>query len=321
VVYTPSVAGSVLDVALFLFQRRLHTDMSEHEETEGAEPTAGESNDGGEDAGDPPTTDPGVGDASDAAGEHDEAAGETALSALVGDTESDTDERAWQADPEAVTVDEDIEAAVEDAPPAEIARAIATLQTERDRLADRLDEQQAQVDDLESRLKRKQADFQNYKKRQKERLEEEKQRATEKLAERLLDVRDSLQRALDQDETVDIRSGVETTLSQFDEQLARENVERVEPAPGDPVDPQRHEALATVPSKHPENTIADVHRPGYEMAGKLLRPAQVTVSDGSGHDSETGGDDHATDETEGDAAGQDEGENVASVDDTADSAE
>ncbi|MHB9288198.1 nucleotide exchange factor GrpE [Halobacteriales archaeon Cl-PHB] len=161
-----------------------------------------------------------------------------------------------------------------------VAHEVATLQKQVAVLESDLAEHEEAVDDLESRLARKQADFQNYKKRQEKRLEEEKARATEDLVARLLDVRDNLQRALDQDEDVDIRDGVESTLRQFDEELGRENVQRVEPAPGDAVDPQRHEVLMRVDSDQPEDTVADLHRPGYEMAGKVIREAQVTVSDG-----------------------------------------
>jgi molecular chaperone GrpE len=185
-------------------------------------------------------------------------------------------------------VDDELTDLVDQADAEETARILATLRRRVEALESRLETREDEIEDLESRLKRKQADFQNYKKRQKERLEEEKQRATEALIERLLDVRDNLARALDQDETADIRSGVETTLRQFDEQLERENVERLEPDPGGDVDPQRHEALATVASDQPEGTIAQLHRPGYEMAGKVIRPAQVAVSDGSGAGGEGG---------------------------------
>ncbi len=183
-------------------------------------------------------------------------------------------------------VDEEVDAElverVERADAGETAQVLAALRGRVEALERQLDSREEEVEDLQSRLKRKQADFQNYKKRQKERLAEEKQRATEDLIERLLDVRDNLARALEHDETADIRGGVETTLRQFDEQLERENVERLEPDPGGEVDPQRHEALATIASDQPEGTIAELHRPGYEMAGKVIRPAQVAVSDGSG---------------------------------------
>jgi molecular chaperone GrpE len=163
---------------------------------------------------------------------------------------------------------------VADSDPEDIARELHTLRQQ-------VDERDEEIEDLQSRLKRKQADFQNYKKRQKKRLKEEKERATEDLVERLLDVRDNLRRALEQDANADIRSGVESTLKQFDDQFERENVTPIEPEPGEDVDPTRHEALVTIASDQPEGTVAEVNRAGYEMAGKVIRPAEVVVSDGS----------------------------------------
>ncbi len=146
-------------------------------------------------------------------------------------------------------------------------------------LEERSAELEAERDDLESRLKRKQAEFENYKKRQQKRRDEERARATEDLVERLIEVRDNLSRALGQEEGTEIREGVEATFRQLDDVLVAENVEPIEPEPGTDVDPQRHEVLLRVESEQPEGTVADVHRPGYEMAGKVLREAQVTVSE------------------------------------------
>jgi molecular chaperone GrpE len=200
--------------------------------------------------------------------------------------------------------DEDILERIEQADPEEIAGLFAALGQHVESLEDQLEDRDEELEDLQSRLRRKQADFQNYKKRQKERLAEEKQRATEDLVERLVDVRDNLARALDQDEDADIRDGVETTLRQFDEQLERENVERLEPEPGEEVDPQRHETLATIESDQPEGTVAERHRPGYEMAGKVIRPAQVVTSDEPGDHGDSGAGDSA-DETAENEAGAD----------------
>jgi len=224
------------------------------------------------------------GDGSDA----DQPEPETGLAAAVS---GGSDGEAAVPSPEEIEVEAQLLERVEEATPEETARCIALLRQRVDGLEGQLESREQEVEDLESRLKRKQADFQNYKKRQKERLKEEKRRATEDLVERIVDVRDNLARALDQDEDADIRGGVETTLRQFDEQLQRENVERLEPDPGEEVDPQRHEALATIPSDRPEGTVAEVHRPGYEMAGKVVRPAQVAVSDGSGAGGPENGDD------------------------------
>jgi molecular chaperone GrpE len=163
---------------------------------------------------------------------------------------------------------------------AELGDAVEDLQRRVEELEDELSATEARADDLESRLKRTQADFQNYKKRAKKRQEEIKQRATEEFVERLVAVRDDLVRALDQDEDVDIRDGVASTLASFDRVLEEEGVEPIEPAAGEAVDPTRHQVMMRVESDHPEGTVVDVYRPGYEMAGSVIQEAQVTVSEG-----------------------------------------
>lgn len=186
-----------------------------------------------------------------------------------------------QVDRDQVEVSEEFRSTVASLETDQVARTLSVMHAEIEQLTDQLGETRERADDLESRLARKQADFENYKKRQKDRLEDEKQRATEDLVERLLDVRDNLARALEQDEDTDIRSGVESTLEQFDQQLDRENVEQITPEVGDKTDPRRHEVLATIASDQPEGTVAQIHRDGYVMGDKVLRPAQVAVSDGS----------------------------------------
>ncbi|WP_459190967.1 nucleotide exchange factor GrpE [Halosimplex sp. J119] len=181
-----------------------------------------------------------------------------------------------------VEVGEDLVDRIAESDPESVAHELAALRTRVDGLEDQLDAREEELDDVTEKLKRKQAEFQNYKKRMDKRREEEKQRATEDLVTRLLDVRDNLRRALDQDEDVDIRGGVESTLRSFDDVLDQENVDVIEPEPGAEVDPHRHEVLVRVESDQSEGTIAEVHRPGYVMAGKVIREAQVTVSDGSG---------------------------------------
>ncbi|MFY4814660.1 nucleotide exchange factor GrpE [Haloarcula sp. AONF1] len=176
-------------------------------------------------------------------------------------------------------VDDELIDRVAESDPEDIARELAGLRTRADSLESQVDEQDETIEELEEKLKRKQAEFQNYKKRMDKRREQEQKRATEDLVTRLLDVRDNLERALDQDEDTDIRGGVESTLRQLDDVLNAENVEVIDPEPGGDVDPTQHQVLARVDSDQPDGTIADVHRPGYEMADKVLREAQVTVSE------------------------------------------
>lgn len=166
----------------------------------------------------------------------------------------------------------------------ELAAAVASRGTQLEELEATITTLEEERDDLESKLKRERADFQNYKKRMEERTSEIRDRATEDVIERLVDVRDNLLLALQQDDDADLRDGVEATFSTFERVLSDENVEAIEPDPGDEVDPTVHEVMMRVDGTQQAGTIEEVYRPGYEMAGKVLRPAQVTVSEGSGDD-------------------------------------
>src|SRR6056297_74881 len=157
-------------------------------------------------------------------------------------------------------------------------RTVDDLEARIEELEAELDEAEAEVDELTEKLQRSRADFQNYKKRMQDKQEEMQARATEDLVSRFTKIRGNLVRALDQDEDADIRPGIQSTLDEFDAILQEENVEIISPEPGDEVDPQRHEVMMQVDSDQPEGTVADVYQDGYEMAGKVLQAAQVTVS-------------------------------------------
>ena len=196
-----------------------------------------------------------------------------------GETERSTDEPTDAPDDliaRVAAADEEAAAEVE-----ALARRVDELEAELEEREAALESRGERIEELESKVTRARADFQNYKKRAKQREEELRERATEDLVERLLDVRDNLVRALEQDDDVEVRDGVEATLSTFDRVLDGENVSAIDPAEGGDVDPERHEVVHRTESERPEGAIVDVYRPGYEMAGKVLRPAQVTVSEGS----------------------------------------
>jgi molecular chaperone GrpE len=194
----------------------------------------------------------------------------------------DGDEEAGASDPEPSTEDEAEPLAArvgahDEALGAEVARLAERVEA----LEAEVEERTAEVEDLTDRLQRTQADFQNYKKRAKRQQEEARERATADLVERLLEVRDNLDRALDQDGDAEaIREGVEATRRAFDDVLEAESVTPIEPAPGEAVDPHRHEVMMRVESDQPADTVAELYRPGYEMADTVVRTAQVAVSDG-----------------------------------------
>ena len=195
----------------------------------------------------------------------------------------------------------------------ELEAEIESVEAELAETTEELQEERERANDAEQQLKRKAADFQNYKKRVKERRSERRKRATKDLVERLLDVRDNLVRALDEDnDSAGLRDGLELPLREFDRVLEDENVDEIEPEPGDEVDPSRHEVMLRTESDRPADTIADVYRSGYEMAGQVIREAQVTVSKGDGSEpatdgaSDTGGSRGDGDTTRSDPYAEDE---------------
>ncbi|MFB6073056.1 MAG: nucleotide exchange factor GrpE [Halobacterium sp.] len=208
--------------------------------------------------------------AADAADAGDEAQSDANGESESAETEQSLAERVREESQELGDEVADLEARV-----AELEHELAETEAA---LADAEDE----IEDLTERLQAKQADFQNYKQRAKRKQDQIRERATEDLVERLLDVRDNLGRALEEDsEDADaLREGVELTKKEFDRVLEAEGVEEIRPDPGTDVDAQRHEVMMRVDDDQPEGTVVDVYRPGYEMAGKVLRTAQVTVSDG-----------------------------------------
>ncbi|OYR43227.1 nucleotide exchange factor GrpE [Halorubrum sp. Eb13] len=163
-----------------------------------------------------------------------------------------------------------------------LAREVAELEAELAETRADLLETEEEVEELTSKLARVKADFSNYKQRAKRKQDEIRERASEKLVERITPVRNDLLRALDQEAGSDLRPGVESTLEKFDEVLAEEGVEPIAPDPGDEVDPSRHQVMLRVESDQPEGTVHEVYEPGYEMGDRVVSEAKVTVSaDGS----------------------------------------
>jgi len=160
-----------------------------------------------------------------------------------------------------------------------LAREVAALEAELDETRDELLDAEAETEELTSKLARVKADFSNYKQRAKRKQDEIRERASEQLVERITPVRNDLLRALDQEAGSDLRPGVESTLEKFDEVLADEGVEPIEPDPGEDVDPARHQVMLRVESDRPSGTVHEVYEPGYEMGDRVIKEAKVTVSD------------------------------------------
>ena len=139
-------------------------------------------------------------------------------------------------------------------------------------------EAESHLDDL----RRLQADFDNYRKRT---LREQTARAasaSQALVARLLPVLDNFELAVsaaEQSRDFDrMLKGVEMVFGELREVLQGEGLVKIE-AEGKPFDPERHEAVVAVEQEDTEpGTVLDIVRTGYELRGKVLRPAMVKVA-------------------------------------------
>jgi molecular chaperone GrpE len=129
------------------------------------------------------------------------------------------------------------------------------------------------------------ADLENVRKRAQRDIEAANRYGLEKFAGELLPVKDSLELAVQNAEkSADVRSfvqGQEATLKLLSKALEKIGVVGIDPQ-GEPFDPARHEAMLAQESATAEpNSVLQVVQPGYEINGRLLRPARVIVSKGS----------------------------------------
>ena len=141
----------------------------------------------------------------------------------------------------------------------------------------------AERDDLLARLQRVSADFLNYQKRVQRDISEARQFANAELIRELLGVLDDMERALEaaranHSEDDPLLSGMQLVYGKALEVLGRFGVQRIQ-AEGQPFDPTRHEAMMQQPSaEHETPTVLGELQRGYELKGRVLRPARVIVS-------------------------------------------
>ncbi|HEX4907176.1 MAG TPA: nucleotide exchange factor GrpE [Actinomycetes bacterium] len=203
------------------------------------------------------------------------------------DAEVEADEAAEeQAEPVSERADEDDEAgqdeAGEDEDDDEERVQDEVTVTAEEAIAADLDKARAEAESYLDDLRRLQADFDNYRKRT---LREQTARtasASQALVARLLPVLDNFELAVSSAEHSRdfdrMLKGVEMVFGEFREVMEGEGLVKIE-AEGKPFDPERHEAVIAVEQEDTEpGMVVDIVRTGYELRGKVLRPAMVKVA-------------------------------------------
>jgi len=142
---------------------------------------------------------------------------------------------------------------------------------------DALAQAEGRAAEFEDRWKRAVADFINYKRRAEQELAEALRGANAVLIVDLLPVLDDLELALASvpPEEADSKwvEGVRLVERKFRQTLERYGVKAIETV-GRPFDPNQHEAVS---GRGP--AVVRVYRRGYQLNGRVLRPAQVEVGE------------------------------------------
>jgi len=125
---------------------------------------------------------------------------------------------------------------------------------------------------------RAKADLINYKKEEGRRLEELARFAGTSLIEEILPVLDSFDLALAGSVDKGMERGIMLIRSQLEDVIRKRGVAVIQVQPGDAFNPEKHEAIGEVESAAPAGSIAEAVQRGYELAGRVIRPARVRLA-------------------------------------------
>lgn len=192
---------------------------------------------------------------------------------------ADMKEETPAAAEEAVTEAATAESSEPEAPVDESQARIAALELE-------LEKAKAGIADYKDAALRAKADADNIRRRAAIDVDKSKKYALEKFANELLPVIDNMERGLqhadkENEALVPLIEGIELTARSLESALEKFGVKAIDPQ-GLPFNPEQHQAMSMVenPDVAP-NTVIAVMQKGYELNGRLIRPAMVMVSKGA----------------------------------------
>lgn len=148
----------------------------------------------------------------------------------------------------------------------------------------KLDEATAEITVQKERYLRTVADLENYRKRAVREKEEARRQANCGLVEDLIPVLDNFKLGLKSAEQHEggavFAEGFRMVCKQLEDALKQNGLEEINPEKA-LFDPNFHEAVAHIPHENIEDgRIVEVHRIGYKLHERLIRPAAVVISSG-----------------------------------------
>ncbi|MBC9033039.1 nucleotide exchange factor GrpE [Sphingomonas sp. JC676] len=151
---------------------------------------------------------------------------------------------------------------------------------------DRLGELEAQLADAQAAVLYAQADLQNVRRRAEKEAQDARNYAATSFARDILSVADNLSRALAaipaelraDEKLKGLVTGLEATGREIESVFGRHGISKIV-AVGEPLDPNRHQAMMEMPSADAEpGTVVQEIQTGYMIRDRLLRPALVAVA-------------------------------------------
>ncbi len=130
---------------------------------------------------------------------------------------------------------------------------------------------------------RARAEGENVRRRSEQEIDKARKFALNKFAEGLLPVIDNMERAIEMSDKNDeaikpMLEGVELTLKTMTDTVEKFGLKQINPV-GEAFNPEYHQAMSIQESaEHAPNTVMLVMQKGYELNGRVVRPAMVMVS-------------------------------------------
>ena len=145
-----------------------------------------------------------------------------------------------------------------------------------------LSEALKQAEENLSGWKRTQADLENYRKKKEAEGTELVQFGKQAGFVQILPVLDSLEMAIlhapeiEDDKYKNFKNGLDAIVKQIDAAIVAMGISKID-AVGKKFDPHLHEAIKEVNGEE-DGLVVEQYQTGYTLQGKLLRPAQVSIS-------------------------------------------
>lgn len=157
-------------------------------------------------------------------------------------------------------------------------------QTRIDMLEAALAQSEAKIAEQQDSVIRAKAEVENMRRRSEQEIDKARKFALERIMGELIPTIDNLERAVEMADKDDeamkpMLEGIELTLTSFISTITKNGLTAIAPEVGDAFNPDLHQAMSI--QENPDlapNSVMLVMQKGYELNGRVVRPAMVMVS-------------------------------------------